>query len=269
MDELSQHKIQLENYYGPLDLLLHLVKENEMDIYNISISKAAEQYIAYIGMMQKMDINLAGEFLVMASTLMLIKSRTLVPSEITEEEEEEEDPRMELVKKLLEYKKFKDRARMFGQLIDRRSRMFGRPDVLDRWLKDSAPAGHETEIPAVKLNSWDLCSSYAKISKATGFEVPYTSILYNDMPIEKLMETILHKIKETGSVLFSTLIDNWEDKGKIVGNLLASLELAKQKYVRIEQESNFADIKLTAHESIAPAPPPQTATPSTQETPAL
>src|SRR5210317_944929 len=118
MDGLNiqeEYKIQLEVFEGPLDLLLYLIKKEEVDIYNIPIEKIATQYMDYLNLMKMLDLNIAGEFLVMAATLMMIKSRMLLPEEERPElEEEEEDPRWELVKQLVEYKKFKDAASKLG-----------------------------------------------------------------------------------------------------------------------------------------------------------
>ena len=130
MPELTDCKVQIENYYGPLDLLLHLVKEAEVDITQIALSRVAEQYVAFLDAMQEMNINLAGEFLVVASQLLLIKSRTILPApeeEEDEEEETEEEASLELLRKLLQYKQFKDRARALGDLMDERAQKSGRP----------------------------------------------------------------------------------------------------------------------------------------------
>src|SRR5436190_9977893 len=120
-------KLRLETYYGPLDLLLHLLREQELDILSIPIARVAEQYVKYLEMMEKLDINVAGEFLVMATTLMEMKSRTLAPRSVEEEEEDEGDPRLELIQQLLQYKRYKDLARQFAKLSDTREKMYGRP----------------------------------------------------------------------------------------------------------------------------------------------
>src|SRR5688572_23931412 len=128
------YKVRVENYFGPLDLLLHLVKEAEVDITRVSLAQIAEQYVAHITAMKKLDLGVAGEFLVVASQLMLIKTRTLVPPELRAEDgdpevEDDEDASVDLIRKLLEYKRFKDRARALDRLFAERSARFGRPKI--------------------------------------------------------------------------------------------------------------------------------------------
>src|SRR6188768_2540531 len=137
MADVVEYKVQLDNYYGPLDLLLHLVKETEVDITRITLAKACEQYITFLTQMEKLDIELSGNFLALASQLLLIKSRALAPPEVkpvegdaaAEEEEDEADASLELIKKLLDYKRYKDRGRALDLMMTERALKYGRPRV--------------------------------------------------------------------------------------------------------------------------------------------
>lgn len=231
MQELD-YKVQLENFYGPLDLLLHLVKENEVDISAISIVKIADQYINYIETMKNLDINLAGEFIALASQLLLIKSRALLLP--IEPEEEEEDPSIELIRKLLEYKKFKDRARALEQLFLERSKRFTRPRM--------KLEGEEKE-PLRNLELWDLVSLYAKVVKQISLDVPMT-ILYRDIPLEIFIKNIMDMLQNKKSAYFSELVGTKPEKESVVGTFLAMLELSKEQKVKTEQTDDKSDIRL-------------------------
>ena len=256
--DFINYKIQLENFYGPLDLLLHLVRESELDPLRIPISKVTDQYLTYLEMMQKLDINLAGEFLVMASTLMEIKSRTLVPIYADEEEAEEEaDPKFELIRRLLEYKRYKDLSVKLRALMEFQSKTFTRPR-LDRIeeLKDEITEEQTTkeEEPQVELDMWQLVKSFAKLSKDIALDTP-SFILYDDTPIEKVIEAILQELEKKGEVSFRGLLAQDMDGAKdatalrrhkmnMVRNFLATLELARRKSIEIIQENDFEDIKI-------------------------
>ncbi len=240
------YKVRIETYYGPLDLLLHLIKEQELDILNIPIAHVAEQYVKYLDMMEKLDINVAGEFLVMATTLMEIKSRTLAPRSVEEEEEDDGDPRLELIQQLLQYKRYKDLAREFGRLGDARERMFGRP----KWrLEPVAPEEEEVDVSA-----FDLAAAWARISKVQRID-GLEKILYDDVPIEAVIEAMFEAVKAKGEINFRDLVPDRTNPYKTVSHFLATLELAKQQKVTLEQTEDFADIRITLKPE-APPPPP-------------
>lgn len=265
MIEQQQYKIRLENYYGPLDLLLHLIRENEIDIYNIPIATVAQQYIGFLETMKKLDIGLASEFLVMASTLLEIKARMLVPTH-EEGEEEGEDPRLELVKKLLEYKHFKELARRLGALAEVQAKRYTRPPLphpeTPRQMEAPESAGEsepiedellgvETEtarnaeqLPALEVSVWDIFRAFERVSRATSVSIDSTSILYSDVPLEEIMENLLRILRAKGSVKLSVVVRNAQDKIDVVGHFLASLELARQRKISVRQESDFSDIEL-------------------------
>jgi segregation and condensation protein A len=233
--EIIDYKVQLENFYGPLDLLLYLIKENELNIYDIPISRVTEQYLNYLEMMRKLDINLAGEFLVLASTLMEIKARMLVPVYEDDEtaDEEPEDPRFELVKKLLEYKKYKDVSVKLRHLLEQQAQTFPRP-----YIKPDVPEPDEIQV---ELDLWQLVRAFARLNKEIILDIPI-SLLYDDIPLEKIIEGIIERLKEKKEVLFSELVK--QGRIDIVRNFLATLELARRQSVEIEQKNDFEDIRI-------------------------
>lgn len=262
--ETQQYKVRLENYYGPLDLLLHLIRENEIDIYNIPIAAVAQQYIGFLELMKKLDINLAGEFLVMASSLLEIKSRLLLPKPEELGEEEELDPRMELVKKLLQYRQFKELARRLAVLMELQGRRHtrpetklpGRPRPVDEPAtapdQVSGPGGEgETvgapaepgDLPELEIGAWDVYRAYETVTRATSLAAT-TSILYDDLPLEEIVETLLRRLRETGRMMLSQAVGDMRDRGRVVGHFLAALELSKQKHITVSQEADFSDIEL-------------------------
>lgn len=240
------YKVRLETYYGPLDLLLHLIKEQELDILNIPIARVAEQYVKYLELMEKLDINVAGEFLVMATTLMEIKSRTLAPRSVEEEEEDEGDPRLELIQQLLQYKRYKDLGREFGRFADHRERMFARPR-----LRLEVPPGEEEDL---ELSAFDLAAAWARISKMTRID-GIEKILYDDVPLEQVIESMFEAVKAKGELNFRDLVPDRTNPFRTVSHFLATLELAKQQKVTLEQTEDFADIRITLKPGAAEPPP--------------
>jgi len=270
--DFINYKIQLENFYGPLDLLLHLVRESELDPLRIPIAKVTDQYLTYLEMMHKLDINLAGEFLVMASTLMEIKSRTLVPIYADEEEADEEaDPKFELIRRLLEYKRYKDLSVKLRTLMEFQSKTFTRPDYRDTPIEQPADGvtdneSSKEEDPSafgetspnafggqVELDMWQLVKAFAKLSKEIVLDTP-TFILYDDIPIEKVIEGILQELEKKGELSFRSMLALNPDKMNLVRNFLATLELARRKSIEVIQENDFEDIKIRI--KAAPAEPP-------------
>ena len=155
----EEYKVKLEVFEGPLDLLLYLIKKEELEIHNIPMEKITAQYIQYIELMKMLDLNIAGEFLVMAATLMMIKSRMLLPVEDRPEiEEEEEDPRWDLVRQLVEYKKFKDVAMHLESLEARREDIFGRDGA-------EAVLGKEPDVALHDVGLFDLISAFSEALK--------------------------------------------------------------------------------------------------------
>lgn len=233
------YRVRLENYYGPLDLLLHLVKEQEVDVTRLALARVADQYLACVNVLQELDIDIAAEFLVVASALLRIKSRTLVPADEPIDEEgleDEPDPGMELVQKLLEYKRFKDRGRALGRLLDEQALRWGRPRVVD---DPDAPEAEEE----VELDLWALVRMWSRISREIRLDVPL-SILFHDIPIEAFMRRILGLLEGRGSASLLELVGQEKSKAAIIGTFLAALELTRLGHIRLEQETDKADLRI-------------------------
>jgi segregation and condensation protein A len=242
-----EHKLKLENYYGPLDLLLQLVKEDELDVLHLRVSDVVEQYVAFLQAAKELNMDLAGEFIVLSSHLMLLKSRRLVPAltpQTEEGQEEEEEISIELIRKLLEYKRYKDLAQSLGLEFERMSRRHERPPIR------IAATGGEEALPEVDL--WQLVKAFARISqqvRVTG----NLSILYQDIPIEQLIDAILLRIRDRGSVSFRELVPDLADRPQVIGNLLAMLELCKQQILVVKQARDSGDIVLSLRPDVEPA----------------
>ncbi len=248
------HKVRVDNYFGPLDLLLHLVKEAEIDVSRLSLASVARQYCDYLEAMQKLDMLVAGEFLVVASQLMLIKSRSLVPPELQSGDEddaaaEDAETSVELIRKLLDYKRFKDRSRALDQMFAERSLRSGRPHL--------RLEGETEQEPLRNMELWDLVLLYSRLLKSTRLDVSMR-ILYRDVPIETWMDSILATLLGRGSVAFSELVGPERDRSKVVGSFLALLQLARQQKVRIVQDSDLGDFRVDA---VPPAPADPTSPP--------
>lgn len=243
------YKVKLDIFEGPLDLLLYLIKKSEVDIYDIPISKITEQYLEYMEFMRILNLDIAGEFLVMAATLMHIKSRMLLPpDERAIEEEEEEDPREELVRRLLEYQKFKEAADELRGLEARRQ------DTFVRKLKPQVEgAGRPLGEPFFEASLFDLLSAFSKALKDMPKEI-FQEIIKDEFTIEGKMHDLYHTLARESTLFLSKLIGNAKSKIEIIATFLAILELIRLKEILVFQDEAFSDIKMIRNtEHIKPA----------------
>lgn len=230
------YKVKLEIFEGPLDLLLHLIKQNEVDIYDIPIAKITEQYMEYVEMMKTLNLEVAGEFLLMAATLIHIKSKMLLPfsEEAGEEEEEGGDPRQELVRRLLEYQKYKEAAAELEQM-----RILGR----DTFTKGQMPTDGLEEGGLVNLSLFDLLEALkdvlAKAPKTIGFDIAIEHITIADR-----INAVMELLNQEKSVTFFSLFPSGSSRAMIVTTFLAMLELTKMKMIRIYQSEQDGVIRL-------------------------
>jgi segregation and condensation protein A len=235
----SPYKVTLGIFEGPLDLLLHLIRENEIDIYDIPIAKVTEQYLAYLSLMESLDLEVAGEWLVMAATLLEIKSRMLLPEDPKEQESEEEkiDPRLELVERLIEYEKFKSAANVFREREEERAKVFGRGALeLDFDLKPT--------IVLDNITATDLLGMLQRILSDVG-EEEVTSIQRRKITVKIRMREIWRKIGAAGGQLvFQDLFDDVDSRVEVVITFLALLELLKSQQVKVKQAKAFAPIQI-------------------------
>lgn len=235
-------RVQLDMFSGPLDLLWYLVRKHELDVMDIPIARVTEQYLELITVLEVIDVNAVGDFLELATRLMEIKSRMMLPGQV-EEEEEVEDPRHDMVARLLEYKKYKDAASMLEQRgLDWQRRFARRADDLPSGRVDPA------EQPIHEVELWDLVSAFARVIRDNAAVQP-SNIRYDDTPIEVYMERIRERLATEPRLAFTSLFEPGMHRSKMVGIFLAILELIRHHQVQVEQEDLFGEIWV-----LAPAP---------------
>ncbi len=232
---MADYRVNLDIFAGPLDLLLYLVRKEEVDIYDIPLAKITDQYLRYVEMLKQFDIDLAGDFLVMAATLMEIKSAMLLPKAEPEAEMSEDatDPRSELIRQLLEYKKFKDAANLLDAAAERQRERFCRPtNLIDRLTPDAEP-----EIDMDQVSIWDLLEAFDTVCKAIG-TTTYTGHIQDDTPIDLYQIEILHRLQTEGPMTFERIFESRPNRLVMVGIFLALLELIRDKLAWAEQSES-------------------------------
>ena len=236
---MGPYRVNLDIFAGPLDLLLYLVRKDEVDIYDIPIASITKQYIQYAEMLKQFDIDLAGDFVVMAATLMEIKSVMLLPRVETEEGQEGEilDPRAELVRQLLEYKKFKDAANLLNESASERKQRFTRPGLIIEALKDDA----EPEFDLDEISIWTLLEAFDAIMQATGRMSSYDHIK-DDTPIDLYQIEVLHRLQEEGPMVFENIFKDRGNRLIMMGLFLAMLELIRNHLIWVEQPDQLGPI---------------------------
>ncbi len=245
-DKASAYSVKVEAFEGPLDLLLHLIKKNELDIYNIPIATITRQYLGYLELMHDLNLDVAGDFLVMASTLLQIKSKTLLPVSVADEtlEEEEEDPRAELVRRLLEYQKYKDAACQLGE-----GQLLGRDVFARKFVSlDMLEIQPDEQPPEVEL--FDLIEAFRQILA----KVPagsFHEVISERISVADRINDILTYLKEKESVAFEELFGDPLTREFVIATFLAILELCKLRMVKLAQMSSFGTIWIMP--AVAPA----------------
>ena len=241
------YKVKLEVFEGPLDLLLYLIKKEEIDIYDIPIAKITDQYLEYLELMQLLDLNIAGEFLVMAATLIHIKSKMLLPKDqLQQDEAAEEDPRAELVRRLLEYKKFKEAAGELSQMATKQKGFFPR---LATERKPEAPAEEEEFFEA---SLFDLITAFTKVMKDIPKEI-FHQVVKDEFTVSEKIHDIYHMLVEKPILYFTDLFRRAKNKIEVITIFLALLELIRMKEVVAKQARAFDEIEIIRNEeSIKP-----------------
>ncbi len=231
------YKVKLDVFEGPLDLLLYLIKKEEADIFNIPISKITEQYLHYLEYMELLDLHIAGEFIVMAATLMHIKSRMLLPpDEQPPEEIEEEDPRAELVRRLIEYKKFKEAAGELSELERRRSMVFPRSVDETQYID-------QTEGPYFEASIFDLINAFSTILKSVSREA-FLEVVKDEFTVEEKVHELFHMLVEQPVINFKDIFKKSRSKIELIATFLALLELIRLKEVMVRQHRIFGEIDI-------------------------
>jgi segregation and condensation protein A len=233
MEEL--YEIKLPVFEGPLDLLLHLIREAKIDIYDIPIAFITHRYLDYIEMMKELNLDIAGEFLVMAATLIHIKSRMLLPPEEVEEVEEAADPRLELVQRLLEYQSYKDAAFILKEREEEALLVFGRAPEHE----DKEDAG-EPEIYLFDVNIFDLLGAFKKMLDAAPPEV--RTITRELLTVKDRMVFIVDVLRKSEAVRFEELLEGQATRTQLIVSFLALLELLRLGLAHVYQEGDFGSI---------------------------
>jgi segregation and condensation protein A len=245
---MSEYKVKFEVFEGPLDLLLYLIKKEEVDIYEVNLTKLATQFIEYIEMMREFDLEIAGEFLVMASTLMYIKSRELLPLDQRvegEEQEEGEDPRWELIRQLVAYKKFKDAAAQLHVLEARQEGIF--PRVPGKFEFES-----DKPAPRPDVSIFDLLNAVNGVLKRFGTREGLRDIFEDKWTVSEKIEQLVAIIRQRGRVMFSALFADTTSRSEVVCTFLALLELIRLRQLVCTQPAPFGEIQICAAPDITP-----------------
>jgi len=235
----ADYKVKLEVFEGPLDLLLYLIKKEEVDIYEIPIERITNQYLEYLSLMQLLNLEVAGEFLVMAATLMYIKSRLLLPEDqqVTDTEQEEgEDPRWEVIRQLVEYKKFKEAALQLAQREAEQSRLFPR--------SVGEVTGAEREVPLAEVSIFDLINAFNTVLKKAQEKEIFREIVEERFTVSDKIEEILFILRDRAELLFSEVFEKASSRAEVVVTFLALLELIRLKRLRVQQPEAFGEIHV-------------------------
>lgn len=232
------YKIKLELFEGPLDLLLYLVKKDHLNIYDIPIARVTGQYMQYLELMQSLDLNIAGEFLVMAATLMQIKSKMLLPAREEEAPQEQEDPREELVRQLLEYERFKEIAQELKKREIQQQEIFKRPRILE-----NQPPSPSDGTDFFEASIFDLISAFSRALQDVPRDVFY-SVVKDEFTVADKVHAILHDLLLQPMLSLHRLFAACRDKMEIVVSFLAVLELIRMKEIVACQREKFGEIEI-------------------------
>lgn len=245
---MPEYKVQFPVFEGPLDLLLYLVKKQEVDIYDVNLTQLATDFVAYLDQMKELDLDVAGEFLVMAATLMFIKSKELLPVDqqvVVEGEEDEDDPRWELIRQLVEYKKFKDAAAQLQTREAEQENTFARrPQKLEF---ESGPA-----VPKPDVSLFDLINAVSVVLKRFAARDDARDIFEDKWTVSEKIEVIRQRILSQPVMKFSELFETATSRTEVVVTFLAMLELIRLKVLAITQPEPFSEIEIRQ----APPQPP-------------
>jgi len=233
------YKVKLEIFEGPMDLLLHLVKQNHLEIDSIPIAAITDQYLQYLELMQALDLEVAGEFLVVAATLMQIKSRMLLPPEaLPPQEEEQPDPAQELMERLKEYQKFKQAAEVLGGMEKERGVQFSRPVV-----RDGVPVETEEYLEA---SLFDLLTAFSQFMAGEVSRDMIHEIIREECTVEQQVELLRGLAKQGGEISFTELFGRARSKLEAIATFLALLEMIRLKELAIVQGQLFGEILVIA-----------------------
>lgn len=241
LDDDQAYEVKLEAFTGPMDLLLHLIRKQKINIYDIPIALIAKQYLEYLSIMKTLNLSMAGEFLVMAATLLYIKSRTLLPKEETIEAEDEEviDPRSELVRQLIEYERFKDAA---GSLVAR-ERLWQ-----DSFIREPLPVPQkpqeEDEVWSEDLQIFDLLSALQGVLDRAPSN-SYVEVSREGWTVEERIQVVMERLETEATIPFEDLFEQHWSRPLIIATFLGLLELVRMNLIRLFQGEWFGPIHVT------------------------
>lgn len=249
--QLEDIRIRVQSFEGPLDLLVHLIKRNQINVYDIPIALITEQYLEYLDLMQELNLDVASEFLVMAATLIHIKSRTLLPrpDPAQEDLEPDEDPRDALVRRLLEHQKFKAAAELLHDRETLRNAQWTRPDA-----RVEAIAGDEYE-PELEVDLFSLLAAFRQVLQRAR-ERPPLLLPPEQMSIETRIEQLMERLSETEACGFEDLFDDLASRADMIVTFLALLEMIRLKMIRIFQSGQLGAIRIYKRTRPQDAPHP-------------
>jgi len=239
--------VHLQNFDGPLDLLLHLIKKHEVDIYDIPIALITKQYLEYLELMVEMNLDTVGDFLVMAATLIHIKSRTLLPRPDPSQDDAEEDPREALIRRLLEHQKFKAAAELLHEKEIARSAQWQRPDAVVNDVVGSAPE------PEVEVDLFSLMAAFRQVLERAK-QRPKVMLPPEQIPIEARITQLLERLSETDACGFEDLFEDVQTRSGMVVTFLALLEMIRLKLIRVFQQASFGAIRVYKRAQVDGAP---------------
>ncbi|MEF2291835.1 segregation/condensation protein A [Virgibacillus dokdonensis] len=243
---MQAYKVKLDAFEGPLDLLLHLINQYEIDIYDIPVAQITEQYMQYIHTMKRLELNIASEYLVMAATLIEIKSQMLLPKPELDEDAEEymEDPREDLMQRLIEYRKYKEAALQLQVIEKEANQIYTRPPL----LFDESISKH-SEIAQGETSVYDMLEALRQMFERKKWDAPLeTKVEKSDIPIEQRMEEVLQTVKSAKEGILFDRLFTIQTRPHIVVTFIALLELMKKNQVYCKQEKQLSELYVFSME---------------------
>jgi segregation and condensation protein A len=234
---LDSYSVKLDQFEGPLDLLIHLIKRNEVNIYDIPIALITAQYLEYLMLIRELDLDVAGEFLVMAATLIHIKSRMLLPRSDPTQEDPEEDPREALVRRLLEHQRYRQAAELLHERETLREAQWLRPDGR------VAPLAGEEYEPELEVDLFSLMAAFKSVIERAK-QRPQVALPAEQIPIETRIEQLLTRLSETQACGFEDLFEDVTSKGDMIVTFIALLEMIRLRLIRVFQAGSFGPIRI-------------------------
>ncbi len=242
----DSYSVKLDQFEGPLDLLIHLIKQNEVNIYDIPIALITAQYLEYLDVIRELDLDVAGEFLLLAATLIHIKSRMLLPRPDPTQEDPDEDPREALVRRLIEHQRYRQAAELLHERETLREAQWQRPDG-----RVTPIAGEEYE-PELEVDLFSLIAAFKAVLERAK-QRPKVMLPGEQIPIETRIEQLLARLSETEACGFEDLFDDVSSKGDLIVTFLALLEMIRLKVVRVFQAGSFGPIRIYKAKTAAAA----------------